>query len=112
MLKTIYMYIVFGTYTVYTSFIFSLYICELCEENLIFLRTLQISANESTTLHFEAAINGNEIEIFEMLLTAEKRVDIMGLTSKKNSVLTLAMKYNEYDFAEYLFNNHYILLNI
>lgn len=55
---------------------------------------------------------GNEIEIFELLLNAAKKMDIMGLTSKGNSVLTLAIKYNEYDFAEYLFKNHANLLNI
>ena len=73
------------------------------------------TANEWTTLHFVAAKgknNGNEIEIFEMLLSADKKVDIKGLTIKKNFVLTLAIKYNEYDFAEYLFNNYYNLLNI
>ena len=73
------------------------------------MRTPQISANEWTTLQFVAANNGNEIEIFEMLLTAEKKVNIMGLTSKKNYVLTLAIKYNEYDFAEYPYNNHNLL---
>ena len=65
--------------------------------------------------HFVAAKgknSGNEIEILELLLNADKKVDIKGLTSKGNSVLTLAIKYNEYDFAEYLFKNHANLLHI
>ena len=68
-----------------------------------------------TTAHFVAAKGknkGNEIEMFVLLLNAAKKMDIIGLTSKGNSVLTLAMKYNEFDFAEYLFKNHANLLNI
>lgn len=47
-----------------------------------------------------------------MLLKAEKHVDIMVLTEKRNSVLTLAVKYNAYTFAEYLFQNYPSLLKI
>lgn len=68
-----------------------------------------------TTAHFVAG-NGNkkgqEIDIFEMLLSAEKPVDIMLLTENGNSVLTLAIKYNAYNFADYLFENYPHLLEI
>lgn len=47
-----------------------------------------------------------------MLLKVEKQVDIMMLTKNRNSVLTLAVKYNAYTFAEYLFENYPSLLKI
>lgn len=45
---------------------------------------------------------GNEIEIFEMLRSENYKVDLSGLTKQGNSVLTLAVKYNDHEFAEYL----------
>lgn len=76
---------------------------------------LKRTKNGWTTAHFVAG-NGNkknhEIEIFEMLLKVEKQVDIMMLTKNRNSVLTLAVKYNAYTFAEYLFENYPSLLKI
>lgn len=47
-----------------------------------------------------------------MLINAEKPVDIMLLTVNGNSVLTLAIKYNAYSFANYLFANCHHLLGI
>lgn len=68
-----------------------------------------------TTVHFVAG-NGNkkgkEIELFEMLINAERPVDIMLLTVNGNSVLTLAIKYNAYSFAKYLFESCPHLLEI
>lgn len=76
---------------------------------------LKRAENGWTTAHFVAG-NGNkkdhDIEIFKMLLKAEKQVDIMVLTENRNSVLTLAVKYNAYTFAEYLFENYPSLLKI
>lgn len=70
---------------------------------------------EWTTAHFVAG-NGNkkgqEIELFEMLISAERPVDMMNLTVNGNSVLTLAIKYNAYSFANYLFANCSNLLGI
>lgn len=68
-----------------------------------------------TTAHFVAGIGnkaGNEIKIFELLLKAKIPVNMMALTSMGNSVLTLAIKYNVYEFAAYLFENHPVLLTI
>lgn len=68
-----------------------------------------------TTAHFVAGRGnnkGNEKEIFKVLLNATKKVDITLLTKQGNSVLTLAIKYNDHDFAEYLLQNHRELLNI
>lgn len=68
-----------------------------------------------TTAHFVAGRGnkaGNEIKIFELLLKAKIPVNMMALTSMGNSVLTLAIKYNVYEFAAYLFENHPVLLTI
>lgn len=55
---------------------------------------------------------GNEIEIFEMLLNAKNPVDFRELTRKNNSVLTMAIKCNKYDFAEFLIERYRSLLDI
>lgn len=47
-----------------------------------------------------------------MLINAERHVDMMLLTVNGNSVLTLAIKYNAYSFANYLFANCHHLLGI
>ena len=47
-----------------------------------------------------------------MILKAERKVNILSLSQKGNSVLTLAIKYNNYDFTEYLLRNHRELLDI
>ncbi|XP_062606525.1 receptor-interacting serine/threonine-protein kinase 4-like [Saccostrea cucullata] len=76
---------------------------------------LQRSARGWTTLHFvaEKGINeGNEIEIFEMLIGMKDSLEIKALTKQNNSVLTLAMKNKLYDFCEYLLREHSYLLDI
>lgn len=76
---------------------------------------VKVTENGWTTAHFVAGRGknkGNEIKIFEMLLNAEKPVEILHLTKRGNSVLTLAIKYNVYEFAKYLFENHNYLLQI
>lgn len=76
---------------------------------------LKFSEKHWTTAHFvagEGNSKGNEIEIFEMLLNAKKPVDFHELTRKNNSVLTMAIKCNKYDFAEFLFEKYRSLLNI
>lgn len=92
---------------------------EMCRYILERYPELNVKRTENgwTTAHFLAGngiTKGHEIEIFEMLCMAEKekQVDIMGLTENKNSVLTLAIKYNAYTFAEYLFENYPSLLKI
>lgn len=73
------------------------------------------TANGWTTAHYVAGRGnnkGNEIEIFKMLTNDENRVEIKHLTKQGNSVLTLAIKYNACEFAEYLFKNHGDMLNI
>lgn len=73
------------------------------------------SKNGWTTAHYVAGRGnnkGNEIEIFKMLRNAEIPVDIMHLSKHGSSVLTLAIKYNVCEFAEYLFKNHCNMLNI
>lgn len=68
-----------------------------------------------TCAHFVAGKGtnrGNEIEIFEMLRSENYKVDLSGLTKQGNSVLTLAVKYNDHEFAEYLLKNYRYLLNI
>lgn len=73
------------------------------------------TANGWTTAHYVAGRGnnkGNEIEIFKMLLNAKIPVEIMRLSKHGNSVLTLAIKYNVFEFAEYLFENHRIMLDI
>ena len=68
-----------------------------------------------TTAHFVSGIGnnkGNEREIFEIIFTAAERVNITALTKKGNSVLTLAIKYNDLNFAEYLLEYYFHLLNI
>lgn len=39
-------------------------------------------------------------------------MDLSGLTKQGNSVLTLAVKYSDHEFAEYLLKNYRYLLNI
>lgn len=76
---------------------------------------LKFSEKHWTTAHFVAGEGnsmGNEIEIFEMLLNAKKPVDFRELTRKNNSVLTMAIKCNKYDFAEFLFERYRSLLDI
>lgn len=61
--------------------------------------------NNWTCAHFVAGKGtnrGNEVEIFEMIRDPKYNVDIKGLTKQGNSVLTLAIKYNDHEFAEYL----------
>lgn len=68
-----------------------------------------------TTMHFVAAkgnSKGSEIEIFEMLLHATCKVNIFALTDNHNSVLTLAVKTNDYKLVEYLLKYHSKLLKI
>lgn len=80
---------------------------EMCKYLLERYPDLNIKRTEKgwTTAHFVAG-NGNkkgkEIELFELLINAERPVDIMLLTVNGNSVLTLAIKYNAYSFANYL----------
>ena len=90
---------------------------KMCEYILVKYPDLneQVTDNGWTSAHFLAGIGnskGNEDAIFQMLLQANKKVNIMLLSEKNNSVLTLAIKYNNYDFAEYLLRNHSELLNI
>lgn len=71
--------------------------------------------NGWTTAHYVAGRGnkkGNEIKIFEMLLNAEMPVEYRHLSKHGNSVLTLAIKYNVFEFAEYLFENHRNMLHI
>lgn len=90
---------------------------DMCKYLLERYPDLNVKSTEKgwTTAHFVAG-NGNkkgqEIELFEMLINAEKPVDIMLLTVNGNSVLTLAIKYNAYSFANYLFANCHHLLGI
>lgn len=73
------------------------------------------SENGWTTAHYVAGkVNkrGKKIEIFEMLLKADNPVNIMHLSKNGNSVLTLAIKYNVCELAEYLFEKHSNLLHI
>lgn len=73
------------------------------------------TANGWTTAHYVAGrgnSKGNEIKIFKMLLDAEIPVEYRLLSKHGNSVLTLAIKYNVFEFAEYLFENHRNMLNI
>ena len=68
-----------------------------------------------TTAHFVANRGnnrGNEIEIFIILLTAVEKVDFRSLTKNGNSILTLAIQCNDYDFVEYLLRFHSELLDI
>nr|XP_022302832.1 uncharacterized protein LOC111110570 [Crassostrea virginica] len=68
-----------------------------------------------TTAHFAAEKGnnkGNEIEIFKILLNGVEDVDYKALTKNGNSVLTLAVKCNDYDFVEYLLRFQTELLNI
>nr|XP_022297396.1 uncharacterized protein LOC111106843 isoform X2 [Crassostrea virginica] len=68
-----------------------------------------------TTAHFAAEKGnnkGNEIEIFKILLNGVEDVDFKTLTKNGNSVLTLAIKCNDYDFVEYLLRFQTELLNI
>lgn len=90
---------------------------EICRHILDQYPELNIQSTETcwTTAHFvarEGNNKGNEIKIFEMLLSSKKPVDISLLTKKKNSVLTIAIKYNSYDFTEFLLVNYPSLLNI
>lgn len=90
---------------------------EMCEYILDRYPNLNVkrTVNGWTTAHFVAGRGnnkGNEIEIFKMLRNAEIPVEIMHLSKHGNSVLTLAIKYNVYEFAEYLFRNHRDMLNI
>lgn len=76
---------------------------------------VQRSKNGWTTAHYVAGGGNkkdNEIEIFKMLINAEIPVEIMHLSMHGNSVLTLAIKYNVFEFAEYLFENHRNMLDI
>lgn len=90
---------------------------ELCKYILEWYLLLNVKRTEKgwTTAHFVSG-NGNKkgqkIKIFEMLLLAEKPVDITLLTVKGHSVLTLAIKYNAYNFADYLLTNFPHLLRI
>lgn len=90
---------------------------EMCKYLLERYPDLNVKRTEKgwTTAHFVAG-NGNtkgkEIELFEMLINAERHVDMMLLTVNGNSVLTLAIKYNAYSFANYLFANCHRLLGI
>lgn len=73
------------------------------------------TANGWTTAHYVAGRGnnkGNEIKIFKMLLDAEIPVEYRLLSKHGNSVLTLAIKDNVFEFAEYLFENHRNMLNI
>lgn len=90
---------------------------EMCRYILDRYPKLNVKRTENgwTTAHYVAGkVNnkGNKIEIFEMLLNACNPVNIMHLSKKGNSVLTLAIKYNLCEFAEYLFENHRNLLHI
>lgn len=90
---------------------------EMCKYLLERYPYLNIKRTEKrwTNAHFVAGNdnkNGKEIELFEMRINAEKPVDIMLLTVNGNSVLTLAIKYNAYSFAKYLFENFPHLLGI
>lgn len=55
---------------------------------------------------------GNKIKIFKLLVNAKIPVKITHLSQHGNSVLTLAIKYNVCEFAEYLFENQSNLLHI
>lgn len=48
---------------------------------------------------------GNKIKISKLLVNAKIPVKITHLSQHGNSVLTLAIKYNVCEFAEYLFEN-------
>lgn len=90
---------------------------EMCRYILERYPDLNIKSTENnwTPAHFVAGRGnnkGNEIEIFEMLRKAQKPVKMMELTKNGNSVLTLAIKYNVFEFAEYLFENYPTLLAI
>lgn len=76
---------------------------------------VQRSENGWTSAHYVAGRGnnrGNEIEIFKMLINAEIPVEMMHLSKHGNSVLTLAIKYNVFEFVEYLFENHRNMLHI
>lgn len=73
------------------------------------------TVNGWTTAHYVAGRGnnkGNEIEIFKMLINAETPVELIHLSKHGNTVLTLAIKYNVFEFAEYLFENHRNMLDI
>ncbi|XP_062614336.1 putative ankyrin repeat protein RF_0381 [Saccostrea cucullata] len=68
-----------------------------------------------TTAHFvaEKKVNlGNEIEIFEIITNAKENCRIEEVTHKRNSILTLAIKNNFYEFCEYLLQTHPDILDI
>ena len=88
--------------------------CEYILSKYPFLN-LKVTNHKWTTAHFIAGKGnnkGNEDIIFQMILKAERKVNILSLSQKGNSVLTLAIKYNNYDFTEYLLRNHRELLDI
>lgn len=90
---------------------------EMCEYILEKYPDFNIKRSENgwTTAHYVAGRGnkkGNEIEIFKMLISAEIPVQIMHLSKHKNSVLTLAIKYNVFEFADYLFKTHRNMLDI
>nr|XP_022297443.1 uncharacterized protein LOC111106871 isoform X2 [Crassostrea virginica] len=74
-----------------------------------------ITKKGMTTAHF-VAVRGNnkghEREMFQALINADDKVDVKKLTHQKNSVLTLAIKYENYEFAQYLLQSHSELLAI
>lgn len=90
---------------------------EMCKYILEMYPGLNVKVTENgwTTAHFVAGrgnTTGNEIKIFEKLLKAKIPVNRIALTRNGNSVLTLAIKYNVYEFAAYLFENYPGLLTI
>lgn len=90
---------------------------EMCKYLLERYPDLNVKRTEKgwTTAHFVAGRSnkqGQEIDMFEMLFKAKRPVNITLLTVKGNSVLTLAIKYNVYNFADYLFTNYPSLLRI
>lgn len=90
---------------------------EMCKYILDRYPNLNVKRTENgwTTAHFVAGRGnnkGNEIEIFKMLINDKNPVEIMHLSKSGNSILTLAIKYNVCEFAEYLFKNHRKMLHI
>lgn len=90
---------------------------EMCEYILDWYPNLNVkrTVNGWTTAHYVAGRGNNkgyEIEIFKMLINAETPVELIHLCKHGNTVLTLAIKYNVLEFAEYLFENHRNMLDI
>lgn len=87
---------------------------EMCRYMYILNRypSLNLKRTENGWTTGRKSNKGNKIKIFKLLVNAKIPVKITHLSQHGNSVLTLAIKYNVCEFAEYLFENQSNLLHI